>query len=49
MTKCICSNTSAPFWLSNDTAPIEWQKDGNAACPPGYALVRDEEDKNKKK
>jgi len=49
MTKCICSDISAPFWLANDTAPIEWQPNGDASCPPGFELVRVEEDKKKRR
>lgn len=49
MTKCICSDTSAPFWLANDTAPVEWQRNGDALCPPGFELVRVEVEKKKKR
>ncbi len=49
MTKCVCADTATPFWQAAKIVPIEWQRNGNASCPPGFALVRVEEDKNKKK
>ena len=49
MTKCICADRSAMFWQAADTVPIEWLRNGSASCPPGYALVRVEDDKKKKR
>ncbi len=49
MTPCLCADASAVFWQAAKTVPIEWQRDGDASCPPGYALVRAPEDKSKNK
>ena len=49
MTPCVCADTSTLFWQAAETVPIQWQRNGDASCPPGYALVRSDEDKNKKK
>lgn len=49
MTKCVCADTSALFWQAAETVPIEWRRNGDAACPPGYALVRVPPDPKKKR
>lgn len=49
VTKCVCAEKTTMFWQAADTVPIEWQQNGNASCPPGFALVRVKEDKKKKK
>ena len=49
VTKCICADTSTMFWQAAQTVPIEWQPNGAASCPPGYALVRMPEEKKKKR
>jgi hypothetical protein len=48
VTQCICADTATLFWQAAKTVPIEWQRNGNASCPPGFALVRVEEDNKKK-
>lgn len=42
---CACEKTDTPFWQSAETVPLEWQKDGSATCPAGYALRRIDEKK----
>jgi hypothetical protein len=45
MTKCVCADASAMFWQAAETVPIEWQPNGDASCPSGYALVRVKDEK----
>jgi hypothetical protein len=49
VTPCVCADASAMFWQAAETVPIQWRQNGDASCPPGYALVRSDEDKNKQK
>lgn len=37
---CACEKMDTPFWQRAETVPLEWQKDGSATCPAGYALRR---------
>jgi len=37
---CVCADTKALFWQTADTVPVLWRENGEAYCPPDYALLR---------
>jgi hypothetical protein len=37
---CVCADTKALFWQTADTVPLLWKENGEAYCPPDYALLR---------
>jgi hypothetical protein len=42
---CVCADTKALFWQTADTVPLLWKENGEAYCPPDYALLRASEKK----
>jgi hypothetical protein len=46
---CVCADTKALFWQTAKTVPLLWKENGEAYCPPDYALLRVPKDKKKKR
>jgi hypothetical protein len=42
---CQCLSESIPLFLKRESRPIEWQPNGDAACPEGFKLVPVEQPK----
>jgi hypothetical protein len=45
---CVCADTKALFWQTAKTVPLLWKENGEAYCPPDYALLRVPKPKKKK-
>jgi hypothetical protein len=45
----VCADTKALFWQIADTVPVLWRENGDAYCPPDYALLRVPKKKKKKR
>jgi hypothetical protein len=45
---CVCADTKALFWQTAKTVPLLWKENGEAYCPPDYALLRVPKDKKKR-
>jgi hypothetical protein len=43
---CVCASTKALFWQAAETVPVLWKENGDAYCPPDYALLRASEKKS---
>ena len=46
---CVCADTKALFWQTANTVPLLWRENGDAYCPPDYALLRVPKKKKKKR
>lgn len=44
-TKCTCLPESSGFVFKGEAAAVQWKPNGDAFCPEGYVLRRDEKKK----
>jgi hypothetical protein len=44
VTKCSCIAQEHSAFRKTETRPVQWRRDGSAACPEGFYLARQEVD-----